>query len=149
MHLFRHGRLIKAFEKFGFPAHPENAKIVGELNMDHVPVNFSKSAFIEESSEYKKAVNAFKLSPAFKQTIQSSKSKSESTVSVESVFAYFNKNSSAQHLERSVRSQVSQELLDNTEPFEMKIGGNLVEIGIKSLKNKPLYIIEKIIQTSK
>jgi hypothetical protein len=143
LHLFKNGRLIKAYEKFGFPAHPENAKIIGELNLDHVPVNFNKSAFIEESPEYEKAVNAFRLSTEFKETIQSSKSKSESTVSVESVFDYFNKKSSAQYLERSVRSKVSQELLDNTEPFVIKTGDNLIEIGIKSLKNKPLYIIEK------
>ena len=142
-HLFKNGRLIKAYEKFGFPAHPENAKIIGELNLDHIPVNFNKSAFIEESPEYEKAVNAFRLSPEFKKTIQSSKSKSESTVSVESVFDYFNKKSSAQYLERSVRSKTSQELLDNTEPFEIKSGDNLIEIGIKSLKNEPLYIIEK------
>lgn len=143
LHLFRNGRLIKTYEKFGFPAHPENAKIIGELNLDHVPVNFNKSAFIEENPEYEKAVNAFRLSTEFKQTIQSSKSKSENTASVESVFDYFNKNTSAQYLERSIRSKVSQELLDNTEPFVIKTGGNLVEIGIKSLKNEPLYIIEK------
>ena len=143
LHLFKNGRLIKAYEKFGFPAHPENAKIIGELNLDHVPVNFNKSAFIEESPEYEKVVSAFRLSPEFKETIRSSKSKGESTVSIESVFDYFNKKSSAQYLERSVRSKVSQELLDNTEPFVIKIGGNSVEIGIKSLKNEPLYVIEK------
>lgn len=143
IHLFRNGRLIKAFAKFGFSAHPENAKIIGELNLDHVPVNFNKSAFIEESTAYENAVNAFRSSVEFKQTIQSSKSKSEATVSVESVFDYFNKNSSAQYLERSVRSKTSQELLGSTEPFEIKVGNNLIEIGIKSLKNGPLYIIEK------
>ena len=143
LHLFRNGRLIKAYDKFGFPPHPENAKIIGELNLDHVPVNFNKSAFIEESQEYEKAVNAFKTSLEFKQIIQSSKSKSESTVSVESVFDYFTNKSSAQYLERSVRSKTSQELLDNTEPFEIKAGDNLIEVGIKSLKNEPLYIVEK------
>ena len=143
LHLFRNGRLIKAYEKFGFPPHPENAKIIGELNLDHVPVSFNKSAFIEESQEYEKAVNVFRSSLEFKQIIQSSKSKSENTVSVESVFDYFTKKSSAQYLERSVRSKTSQELLDNTEPFETKVGNSLMKIGIKSLKNEPLYIIEK------
>lgn len=143
LHLFRNGRLINAYEKFGFPAHPENAKIIGELNLDHVPVNFNKSAFIEESPEYDQAVTAFKSSPEFKQIIQSSKSKSESTVSIESVFDYFTKESSPHYLERSVRSKTSQELLDNTEPFEIKAGNNLIKIGVKSLKNAPLYIIEK------
>ncbi len=143
LHLFRNGRLIEAYKKFGFPAHPENAKIIGELNLDHLPVNFNKSAFIKESPEYEKAVNAFISSSEFRQTIQSAKSKSENTVSVESVFDYFNKKSSAQYLEHSIRSSVSQELLHNTKPFVTKTGGNLVKIDIKSLKNEPLYIIER------
>lgn len=142
IHLFRHGRLIKAFEKFGFTPHPENAKIIGELHLDHVPVNFNKSEFIEESPEYEEAVNAFKVSNEFKSIIQSSKSKSENTVSVETVFDYFNKTTPPQYLERSVRSKVSQEILDNTEPFEIETREGTMEIEIKSLKNKPLYIIE-------
>ncbi len=141
--LFKNGRLIKAYEKFGFAAHPENAKIIGGLGLDHVPVNFNKSAFIEESPEYQRAVNMFRQSPELRETIQSSKSKSQSIVSIESVFDYFNKESPPQYLERSVRSKVSQELLDNTKPFTIKTGGNTAEIEIKSLKNEPLYIIEK------
>ena len=143
LHLFKNGRLIKAYEKFGFTAHPENAKIIGELNLDHVPVNFNKSAFIEESSEYQRVVSVFRQSPEFRETIQSSKSKSQSTVSIESVFDYFNRGSPPQYLERSIRTKVSQELLDNTKPFTIKTGGNTVEIEIKPLKNEPLYIIEK------
>ena len=147
-HLFKNGRLIKAYEKFGFPAHPENAKIVGELNLDHVPVNFNKSAFIEESPEYEKAASAFRLSSEFKETIQSSKSKSQSTASVKSVFDYFNNRSLVQHLEHNIRSKISQELLDNTKPFVIKTGAggkgkNSVEIAVKSLKNEPLYVIER------
>lgn len=143
LHLFRNGRLIKAFEKFGFTAHPENAKIIGELNLDHVPVNFHKSEFIEESPEYQEAVNVFKTSNEFKQTLHSSWSKNKNIASVESVFDYFNKKSSAQYLERSVRAKTSKDLLDNTKPYEMKIGRNLIEIGIKSLQNEPLYTIKK------
>lgn len=142
LNLFRNGRLIKAFEKFGFTAHPENAKIIGELNLDHVPVNFNKSEFIP-SSEYEEAENAFKTSKEFKDIYHSSRSKGETIVSVESVFDYFNNNTPPQYLERSVRSKVSKELLDGTEPFEMKIGRNLAKIGIKSLENAPLYTVKK------
>ncbi len=142
-HLFKNGRLIKAYAKFGFSSHPENARIIGELNLDHVPVNFNKSAFIEESLEYEKVQNAFRSSPELKQIVQSSKSKSQSTVSVKSVFDYFNKKSSAQYLEPNIRRTVSQELLDNTKPFEIKSGNNLIEIGVKSLKNSPLYVVTK------
>ena len=143
INLFKNGRLIKAYEKFGFAIHPENAKIIGELNLNHVPVNFNKSEFIEESSEYVEAVDVFKTSPEFRHISQSAKSKNENTASVASVFDYFNKQSSAQYLERSIRSKVSKELLDNVEPIEMEIDGNLIQIGIKSLQNKPLYTIVK------
>ena len=142
INLFRNGRLIKAFEKFGFAAHPENAKIIGELNLDHVPVNFNKSEFIT-GPEYKEAEDAFKISKDFKEIYRSSKSKSETTASVESVFGYFNGNTPPKHLDRSVRSAVSKELLDSTEPFEIKIGKNLIKIGIESLGNAPLYVIKR------
>ncbi len=143
LHLFKNGRLIKAYEKFGFAAHPENAKIIGDLNLDHVPVNFNKSAFIEESPEYQRAVNAIRQYPKFRETIQSSKSKSQSTVPIKSLFDYFNNEFIPLYMDRSVRSKVSQELLDNTKPFTIKTGGNTVEIEIKPLKNEPLYIMEK------
>lgn len=142
-HLFKNGRLIKAYEKFGFTAHPENANIIGELNLDHVPINFNKSAFIEESPEYDKTVEAFKSSTEFKQIMQSIKSQSENIASVESVFDYFNKKLSVQYLERRVRAEDAQKILHNTRPFEIKLGDHLIKISVESLKNNPLYIINK------
>ncbi len=142
INLFRNGRLIKAFEKFGFAAHPENAKIVGELNLDHVPVNFNKSKFIADP-EYEEVENAFKVSEEFREIYRASKSKSESTASVESIFGYFNENTLPKHLDRSVRSNISKELLNSTEPFETKIGENLIKISIQSIEDSPLYIVKK------
>ena len=142
INLFRNGRLIKAFEKFGFAAHPENAKIIGELNLDHVPVNFYKSEFIA-GPEYEEAKNVFKASKEFKDIYRSSKSKSETITSIESVFDYFNTNAAPKHLDHSVRSAVSKELLNNTEPFETKIGKNVIKISIDSLGNAPLYMTKR------
>ena len=143
IHLFRNGRLVKAYEKFGFTAHPENAKIIGELNLDHVPVNFHKSEFIEESLEYREAVESFSTSENFRYILHSSKSTNKTTASIASVFDYFNKNTPAQHLEKSVRSNIAKELLDNTEPFEIRIGEKLIKICIKSLQNNNLYAIKE------
>ena len=142
INLLRNGRLIKAFEKFGFAAHPENAKIIGELNLDHVPVNFDKSEFIT-GPEYEEVENAFKTSKEFKEVYHSSKSKGKTLVSVESVFDYFNEKTPIKHFDRSVRSTISKELLDSTEPFEIKIGKNLIKISLQSLENSPLYTINK------
>lgn len=63
MHLYKNGRLIRAFDKFGMRRHPEVARVVGELHLDHVPVNFSKSGFLTESPEYAECVNAFRGHP--------------------------------------------------------------------------------------
>ena len=60
MHLYKNGRLIKAFDKFGMRRHPDMAGVVGELHLDHVPVNFYKSGFLTESPEYAECVDAFK-----------------------------------------------------------------------------------------
>lgn len=63
MHLYRNGRLIRAFDKFGIRRHPEVAKVIGELHLDHVPVNFHKTGFMSDSAEYAEAVDAFRGDP--------------------------------------------------------------------------------------
>ena len=143
IHLFRNGRLIKSFAKFGFSAHPENSMIMGELNLDHVPVNFSKSEFIEESPEYQNALNAFKTSEGFVQTLHSSRTKGADVASIESVLGYFDGASPARHLEPSIRTKISRELLENAASFMMKGGKNPIKVDIKMLKNEPLYTIQK------
>ena len=75
IHLFKNKRLIKANEKFGFSAHPKQAQVVGALNMDHVPVNFNKSGFIEDSLEYQEALSAFRESPELKSILRLAQSR--------------------------------------------------------------------------
>ncbi|MCY4491477.1 MAG: ATP-binding protein [Thaumarchaeota archaeon] len=142
INLFRNKRLITAFEKFGFTAHPENAKIVGELHLDHVPVNINKTQFIM-GPEYEEAENLFRASKEFKVIYHLSKSKSKTISSVKSVFDYFNQDSSPKYLDRNVRSTISKELLDSTEPFEIKLGDDIIKISLQSLENSPLYVINK------
>lgn len=77
MHLYKNGRLIKAFDKFGMRRHPEVARVVGELHLDHVPVNFSKSGFLTESPEYAECVDAFKRHPEVVRIIRSSLSEAD------------------------------------------------------------------------
>ncbi len=72
IHLYRRGRLIRAFEKFGMRRHPAVAKTVGEAHLDHVPVNFHKTGFIEDSPEYAEAEAAFRNDPAVASTLRRS-----------------------------------------------------------------------------
>ncbi len=141
INLFKNGRLIKPFAKFGFPAHPETAKIIGELNLDHVPVNFHKSEFIEESNEYREILRLFVSSVALKKIRSLAKSKGSAVASVKSVFEYFEGKSKPQYLERNVRANLTQELLNGTEPFGIKLGRDFVHMAIKSMKDTPLYTV--------
>lgn len=56
--LFKGNRLIKTHAMIGFNPHPEVARLVGEIHLDHVPVTHNKREFIEESREYKLAMEA-------------------------------------------------------------------------------------------
>ena len=71
MHLYRGGRLIRAFDKFGMRMHPEVARVVGELHLDHVPVNFYKTGFLVESAEYAECADAFGRSPEVERAMRS------------------------------------------------------------------------------
>ncbi|MDY0296447.1 MAG: ATP-binding protein [Acidobacteriota bacterium] len=51
-HIFRRGRMISIYDKFGFDPHPTLARIIGEISMDHVPVTHNKREFIKNSPEY-------------------------------------------------------------------------------------------------
>lgn len=72
LHLYRNERLIRAFDKFGMRVHPEVAKVVGELHLDRVPVNFCKSGFLTESPEYAECVDAFRRHPEVERVMRGS-----------------------------------------------------------------------------
>jgi hypothetical protein len=56
LNLFRKGQLIEAWRKAPFfRVHLMTSKIVGELHLDFVPVNFNKRGFNEQSREWKLA----------------------------------------------------------------------------------------------
>lgn len=88
IHLYRKERLIKAFDKFGIRHHPEVAKIIGEISLDHVLVNFHKTGFLEDSLEYKEAVTSFKNDPTVISVLRRSSAQKVDTSEIKSVFEY-------------------------------------------------------------
>lgn len=64
-HLYRKGQLIETFDKSFIPVHPTSARIIGEVHLDFVPVNFTKKGFEKESQEWYLAKEALrkKLKP--------------------------------------------------------------------------------------
>jgi len=143
IHLFKNGRLIKAFEKFGFTHHPSVAKIVGELHLDHVPVNFQKNEFIHESSEYQTAENAFKTHPTVNRTIRKSRIANEpSQGTILNVFDYFTKHTKPDILDARMSAKVVTQLFEEVEDLKFNIGNT--PILVKFEKGKSLYDIKSI-----
>ena len=142
IHLFKNGRLIRAFEKFGFPAHPENSRLIGELHLDHVPVNFNKSKFIEESGEYSEALDEFRRSDALSKMLHSSKPAKRPAASVASVMDYFGGQGSAQRMERRIRASESAKSLGAAAGKEFQVaapGGTPVSVHFEQSPGGPLY----------
>ena len=67
---FRYDRLITCYDKFGFSAHPNHARIIGELHMSHIPVTMNKREWNKESKEYEEAFKC--VSVAIKDIISES-----------------------------------------------------------------------------
>ena len=143
INLFKNGRLIKAFEKFGFPPHPKNSKVIGKLNLDHVPVNFAKNTFIEESPEYVQAVEKFRRSNALQKALNLSQQVNEVIVPIDTVFNYFSGGGQPQILAKHVSISLSKQILDSSKPFEIMMGKESATIFVKSLRDGPLYQIKK------
>ena len=142
IHLTKHGRLIRAYEKFGFSAHPESARISGQLDLDFVPVNFNKSAFIEESAEYRAALNAFERSDQLREMLRAERAGRPADVSAESVFEYFGGRSGPGRLNTRMRSDAASAILDVIQyahmpgkmPVEVRfseVAGGLYNIGLR------------------
>ena len=119
MHLTKHGKLIRAHEKFGFPAHPETARITGQLSLDFVPVNFNKSAFIEESPEYRAALNAFEKSVHLREMLHAERAGKPAGASAESVFEYFGGTAGPGRLETRMRADAASAVLDGIKSARM------------------------------
>ena len=141
IHLFKRKRLIKAFEKFGFPPHPKNSRVIGWLNLDHVPVNFTKSAFIEESQEYEEAVAEVGKSQALQEALRLSSAVDERIVPIEAVFDYFGGSGPPQYLAKRVSASLSKKMLETAEPFRIMIDKEPVTVSIESLHNGSFYRI--------
>ena len=141
INLFKNGRLIKAFEKFGFQPHPKDSKVIGRLDLDHVLVNFSKSAFIEDSPEYELAVEKFRNSDALQKMLRSSRTVDETLVPIEAVFDYFDGTGQPKHLAKRVSSNLSKQMLNSSEPFQITTGKETATVSIESLRDGSFYQI--------
>ena len=139
--LYRHDRLIRPNVKFGFPAHPNNAKMVGRLDLDHVPVNFQKNDFITESREYREALHKFTESAELRGVLRASGLRAADGPPVESAFGFFLGGPGPFRMAPRMGAGPARELLEGTGPFEARSGGETLGISVKPSKGGPLYAV--------
>lgn len=142
IHLYKNNRLIKAFDKFGIRNHPEVAKIIGELRLDHIPVNYQKTDFIKESLEYKEAEQAFGSHPDVRRAMRSSISKPPPTKSIRSVLEYDKNKPTTTKLKTRMSKSNSKTLLNQAGTFDMDNKPHLI-VRFEDLDEAELYDIEE------
>ena len=143
IHLFKNGRLIRAFEKFGFRAHPELAKIIGRLDLDHVPVNFHKSAFIEDSIEYREAEKAFQESVVLKETSRDAMKRAADIPTATDVLSYILGKSEAGYLNTRISADTARQIIERQEKGDIEVKDRRISFLFVADEGIPLYTIEK------
>lgn len=146
MHLYKNGRLIRAFDKFGMRKHPEVAKVVGELHLDHVPVNFHKSGFLTESSEYAECVDAFRMHPEVGRIMRSASSRESgpqySASLVQSILDYAGGGAAGAPLAHTGRDRAERILKEAVGPYSTGGGAGAFEVVFRDGSDDGLYEID-------
>lgn len=73
-HTYRRGRMITTYDKMVIGEHPTISRIIGEINMDFVPVTHNKKDFIRESDAFTVAEDL--LREEFKELLKEARKKS-------------------------------------------------------------------------
>lgn len=145
IHLYKNGRLIRSYDKFGITHHPEHAKIIGELELDHVPVNFHKTGFLDDSLEYKEAVKEFKNDLVVKDVIRTLTSQKITSTSIQTILDYFSGKAKSGTIDTKVSKANAETLLKEASIFKTKDQGKIIEIEFKDKDEAKteLYSLEK------
>lgn len=124
IHLYRNDRLVSAFDKFGMRHHPDAARVVGELSLDHVPVNFQKTGFLAESPEYLSASHHFMGHPAVKEILREASSSRRTAQDIWSVLS-FDLDQDRPPLDARMSSANAARLLREADRFVQRKDGTL------------------------
>jgi hypothetical protein len=124
-------------------AHPEVAKVVGAISLDHVPVNFHKTGFIEDSQEYREALFAFRNDSTVKETLRKASTQEDTSSSLQSVVDYVTGNRvRSGKIDTRVSAVKSKLLLDEAELTVQADKGSKIDIEFVE-ESDGLYDIKK------
>lgn len=128
--LYYKNRLIRMHSKFGIRSHPDVARVVGRISLDHVPVNFHKTGFIVESAEYAEAERAFREHPAVRETVRAQTlERSDEGVVVAGIYDYLlGRTDDPVPIALRTGRAASRRLLDALRPARFKVGGRALRI---------------------
>ena len=124
IHLYRNKRLISAFDKFGIRYHPDAARVVGEMSLDRVPVNFHKTGFLVESPEYRDASQHFMENPTVKEILRKASSSVGGVPNIQSVLE-LDQNRTHAPLDARMSSERARRLLREADRFVQEKDGTV------------------------
>lgn len=142
--LYYRNRLIKMHSKFGIRKHPDMARIVGRISLDHVPVNFNKTDFIAESAEYAEAERAFREHPAVREATRAQRQGGgvEAAAPAAGVYDYLlGRTDDPAPIARRMGRAASERLLGALRPARFRVGGRTVRIDYADSGGAP-YAVE-------
>ena len=134
IHIYRKGRLIRAFDKFGIRSHPEVAKIIGKISLDHVPVNFHKTGFLEDSLEYKEAFAMFKNDPTVAKALRSSSSQKAGALGIRAALEYDPDTATEKPIDTRMSAANAKSLLDGADSMTVRSGPLELDVEFESIK---------------
>ena len=120
----RNKRLISAFDKFGIRYHPDAARVVGEMSLDRVPVNFHKTGFLVESPEYRDASQYFMENPTVKEILRRASSTVGGVPNIQSVLE-LDQNRTHAPLDARMSSGRARRLLREADRFVQEKDGTV------------------------
>ena len=139
--LYYRDRLIRMHSKFGIRNHPDVARIVGRISLDHVPVNFHKTDFITESAEYAEAEKAFREHPAVREAARARAPGRSGAAAPSGLYGYLlGRAGGPAPAAPRVGRAASGMLLDSLRPARFRVGGRAVRIDYADSDGAPYAI---------
>ena len=140
--LYYRNRLIKMHSKFGIRSHPDMARIVGRISLDHVPVNFHKTDFIAESAEYAEAERAFREHPEVREAARAQRpGRGDGAAAAAGVHGYlFGRTDDPAPVALRMGRDASERLLGALRPARFRVGGRTVRIDYADSGGAPYAI---------
>ena len=143
LHIYNRNRLVEAYSKFGMRRHPTTSRFIGEISLDHVPVNFHKTGFLEDTNEYREAVEYFNRDPGVVGLVRSMSSGDQADGDkVRRVLDFGLDPTRATPLSMKVSVARGKSMLHGMDRTTVKSGGTEIAVRRKADRQNTLYEVE-------